>query len=501
MLRDHFRITALSRSVLVLIVALGSFVLGGCGGGGGGFFVPVAPAQPVGISVTPSTATVVTGASQPFAAKVTGLSNTAVTWSLTGGGTSTLSPAGVFTAGTGATTATVKATSVANPGLSATATVTIVTFVNYSGVMKGVSPMRDARSNHTANLLPDGQILVAGGLGTGSVAIAGVELFQPGTGTFTPAANLTSTRAYHSATLLINGKVLIAGGIDSANNPLASAEIFDPATGSSVATGSMAEARWMHTATLLPNGKVLFTGGNSELGPGIIGGLPLATAEIYDPDKGTFAAAGNLTDARYNHTATLLVSGRVLLAGGYGTGGLHLSSVEVYNPTANTFTAAGNMGIGRWLHTAIAFVKNILGVGNREVVLLAGGDGGTVRGMPNYQRSTELLFYNASTNTMTFTTYTATGAMNTPRGHHTVVPLATGKNLVAGGFGGYTTAAVTLGSTEAYDPAAGTFAASTSMPAGLERANHTATMLPSGKVLITGGNNGATFLNSALLYQ
>ena len=87
------------------------------------------------------------------------------------------------------------------------------------------------------------------------------------------------TRVFHTATLLNNGKVLVAGGHD------ASAEIFDPTSGTFAATGSMSVGRDSHTATLLANGKVLIAGGENVSGP-------LATTELYDPNTGPLPPRG-----------------------------------------------------------------------------------------------------------------------------------------------------------------------------------------------------------------
>jgi hypothetical protein len=92
---------------------------------------------------------------------------------------------------------------------------------------------------------------------------AGLLLAQPCTGapfTFEETGNLVAARSSHTATLLPNGKVLVAGGVGS-SGILASAEIYDPASGSWTATGNMLSGREFHTATLLPNGQVLVAGG------------------------------------------------------------------------------------------------------------------------------------------------------------------------------------------------------------------------------------------------
>jgi hypothetical protein len=165
--------------------------------------------------------------------------------------------------------------------------------------------LNTARDSHTATLLPNGMVLVAGGFGP---VRASAELYDPVSGTWTPTGSLNTARAQHTATLLPNGMVLVAGGFDSNVNPSASAELYDPASGTWMPTGSLNTARTTHTATLLPNGMVLVAGGF-----GASGDLP--NAELYDPATGTWTPTGSLNVARTFHTATLLNNGMVLVAG------------------------------------------------------------------------------------------------------------------------------------------------------------------------------------------
>src|SRR6266571_8487289 len=137
--------------------------------------------------------------------------------------------------------------------------------------------------------------------------------------------NLNFARAVHTATLLPNGKVLVAGGSD-----LESAELYNPTTGVWINTGNLNAARSEHTATLLPNGKVLIVGGTVG-GPEDV--VSVNSAELYDPATGTWSSTGNLNTARSQHTATLLPNGKVLIAGGgdYVGGFFHkFNSAEVY---------------------------------------------------------------------------------------------------------------------------------------------------------------------------
>jgi Galactose oxidase, central domain/Kelch motif len=197
--------------------------------------------------------------------------------------------------------------------------------------------MHTARENHTATLLANGTMLVAGGQGATNAAVASAELYDPETGIWSATGSMHTARQNHTATLLESEQVLVAGGEDSvAGNPLASAELYDAATGSWSATASMNTARVFHTATLLSNngGKVLVAGGFEGANA-----FALASTEVYRPGSGTWIAAPSLNTGRNSHTATFLhVSGQVLVAGGVGgvlTSFTALASAELFSaPTA-----------------------------------------------------------------------------------------------------------------------------------------------------------------------
>ena len=153
------------------------------------------------------------------------------------------------------------------------------------GAFAATASMAIARSFHTATLLMDGRVLIAGGDSDSSAtATPTTEIYDPVKQTFTPSGNMTVARLGHTATLLPDGRVLMVGG-----DSIGSAELYNPSTGSFTATGGLIMARQEFNATLLMNGKVLITGGVASSTESV---YVIGDAELYDPSTGVFAAAG-----------------------------------------------------------------------------------------------------------------------------------------------------------------------------------------------------------------
>ena len=285
-------------------------------------------------------------------------------------------------------------------------------------------------------------------------------------------------RLWPTATLLRNGKVLLAGGGDDSGFPMASAELYDPGTDSFTATGSMARPRASHTATLLANGKVLIVGGRGAEASE----ERMASAELYDPGTGSFTATGSMLHPRAGHTATLLANGKVLITGGASAyTPADRASAELYDPDTGTFKPTGSMTGPRDGQTA-----TLLSSGK---VLIAGG-----ADEEDSAASAEL--YDPANGS-----FASTGSMSGPRWHKTVTLLSSGKVLIVGGTPANAEGVSYLASAELYDPATGSFGPTGSMSD--PRIDHAATLLATGKVLITGGMSATwdSELASAELYD
>src|SRR5262245_2202619 len=351
-------------------------------------------------------------------------------------------------------------------------------------------------------------LLVAGIAGNASIAVA-----QP-SGTFSRTGSMVMSRSLHTATLMANGQVLIAGGTSNppggfGSTVLGGAEVYDAASGTFRPVGPMTTPRRVHTATLLPDDTVLIVGG-------LNGGGALASAEIYDPETETFLQTGPLTTARAGHSAILLNSGKVLIAGGYGSGASsypNLAPAELFDPASGTFSPAGAYvgtgGCDFCPPSVLLSDGTVLFPGQQPAQIYdAASNAFSPGGMMNFElsaavtllngqvlfaggedccgRSAEAELYSPATHT-----FAATAHLTLRRVWHTLTRLPDGKVLATGGetdncrTNKFCYFAGSLASAELYDPSTATFIATGSMASARE--THTATLVPDGRVLIAGG--------------
>ena len=312
------------------------------------------------------------------------------------------------------------------------------------GAFTPTGDMTTQRQGHTATLLTNGKVLIAGGS-----AILSAELYDPLTGTFALTGSMTTPRAGHTATLLPDGKVLIAGGSVSG-----SAELYDPSTGTFTATGAMTTPRGGHTATLLNTGKVLITGGDSTAATG-------GTAELYDPLTGAFTRTGSLAAARAGYVSVLLPNGRVLIQGGEVCDDNVEPNPELYDPVSGQFTLTAQSAYAP--DSGLATVSASLLPNGSALALLVGGCG--------VEHGAEV--YDSANGTFS-------AAADSGGDFNTATLLPEGRVLIAG------LDYFPDGSAELYDPVTRAFVpVEGTFPR--RESGHTATLLPDGSVLLAGG--------------
>lgn len=246
-----------------------------------------------------------------------------------------------------------------------------------TGTVTEARSMTTSRNRHSATLLEDGRVLVAGGLAADThdaPTLARAEIYDPQAETWTATSEpMHTARHSHTATLLPDGRVLVAGGLQSRDDgldsrdsqELDSAEVYDPAEDEWSPAPSLSTGRGKHTATALDDGRVLVVGGILLTDPGPDGDDPILTrippVEIYDPGLGGWTdPPGPARTRHFQHTATKLVDGRVLVAGGFTSivrselvPDLRTNLAEVFDPNADpVWRATAGMTTSRATHAA-----------------------------------------------------------------------------------------------------------------------------------------------------
>ncbi|MBZ4374167.1 kelch repeat-containing protein [Corallococcus sp. AS-1-6] len=407
-------------------------------------------------------------------------------------------------------------------GTSASGVVAPMLWNPVTGTLSPAGTLAEPRVQHRALLLPDGRVLVVGGYAptTFGAVLDSAELYDPATNTWSAAGKLgtrrslftavtlasgqpliiggasaarvldsaellplgawrtvqplTTARYSHTATRLGSGKVLVAGGIRDSSSALATAEEYDPTADTWSPTPAMPVARFSHTAVSLDGNRVMVTGGMASTD------VVLASSLIYDATARTWAGTSAMSAPRLLHTATRLPDGKVLVVGGHD--GINVfASAELYDPATDLWTSTGALANARFGHTATLLA-------NGKVLVVGGQDVDPVLGYPVPMATAEL--YDPATNT-----WSAAGALASPRAFHAVVSLPTGAVLVSGGHDGadYTATA------ERYDPVTNTWSVTGAM--GTPRDGHALHLLSSGKVLALGGYDGMALTRVTELYD
>lgn len=208
------------------------------------------------------------------------------------------------------------------------------------------APISVPRAAHQATLLDAGLVLLTGGCSGASCAPVerSAELIDAASGQPTATAPMAVPRVAHAAARLADGRVLVVGGWTGAATT-AAAEVFDPQNRRFARLADMAAPRMDLTATPLAGGGVLVAGGAAATN------RPLAAAELFE--QGRFVAVAPMNEARAHHAAVALDDGRVLLVGGQVARGRATASAEIFDPRSRRFTATGAMQQARCKHAAV----------------------------------------------------------------------------------------------------------------------------------------------------
>lgn len=329
-----------------------------------------------------------------------------------------------------------------------------------SDTWKAVKPsLFNHDGGHSVTVLADGKVLVVGGTDASRVPIAlsHAELYDPAQDTWTWVGDLPQPRANHTATLLPNGQVLVAGGDAGGALLQDPPELYTEGGGWQAVTNSQFAARTSHTATLLRDGRVLFAGGS-------------APAQIYAPDTNTWQNAAPMVPDRSSHSATLLRDGSVLVAGGYDGSNSVLNSAARYFPDRDQWQAtAGTMATPRAAHGAALLADG--------TALVLGGTDGATNGQHALASSER---YDPCTDA-----WTSQSNLQSSRQAAATLALFDGRVLTVSGYDSYGT---DLNAPELFTPGDPVGTQWNYSAGAKARFNHTASLLPDGRVLMAGGS-------------
>lgn len=468
------RVATISSTGLVIALSPGSTTINAVlAGKSGSALFTVSPVPLVSIDVTPRLVSLKQGHTRQLSALGTYSDNTqgditlAATWTSSDNAAVTISNAEGsrgLASGLGPS-ARVIAVSAAFSGISGSASLTAT-----APGWRNVGILQSPREGHSATLLASGKVLIAGGRGASGLPVMASEIFDPATGQSTyTTGRLNRGRYGHTATLLPDGRVMLVGSSDGSFQE--APELYDPASGMWTLASMPGSNRTGHAATLLANGKLLITGGTSA------SARCIASTELYDPATGQWANTGNLIRGRCLPSATLLENGKVLVFGGMDQGSFALPYAEDFDPAKGLWENGGTLNSARHGHSATLLP-------NGMILLAGGGDGSRL------VADSALLEPNLGHEFVA-------GSLSTPRSNHTATLLPDGQVLLVGGMNSASTA---VRSAELYAGVgtSGTWPNAGNLGQG--RVGHAATLLPDGTLIVTGGIDSGSVLNSIEAY-
>jgi hypothetical protein len=350
--------------------------------------------------------------------------------------------------------------------------------------------MAMTRQRHSATLLSDGRLLVAGGAYDfwGEAATATCEIFDPTTETWSSAASMSVARSSHTATLLPSGKVLVTGGYNGGGYALSSAELYDPTNDQWSTLDAMSYGRYRHQAIVLNSDEILVVGGrqgNIDGGGAMTIWAPVSTCEIYHVSTDTWSAAASMNEVRVECGLALLPDGRVLAAGGINDtlvisdwGQPASQTCEIYDPVTDAWTTTD------WLQSARNFVRLVTLDDN--TVLSVGGE---------YD---QFALYDSEIYDVYNATWSQTDSLGSPRIVAEVLKLPNGDVMTIGGWAYLWSSQTSTVETYSVNDADWSPLASLSV----DRGWHTATLLGNGDIIVAGGtgSNGQP-LQSTEIYR
>jgi hypothetical protein len=341
-------------------------------------------------------------------------------------------------------------------------------------------------------LLPDGRLLLAGGIWIAGYGLRDAELFDPATASWTATGEMGLPRYGHGMAALQDGRALVFGGVagtDCASNEFSGVtEIWDPVTGLFTSTGTKTLVpRVAPIVVTLDDGRVLAAGGWDRCG------TVYRSAEVFDPATSLWTAAGDMNVARHAAGSLLLPDGRVLVAGGIeNDASPALASAEIYDPVAGTWSLTGTMVNARyWGSDDDAGGGTLVQLPDGKVLAA----GGTYRDCNNWFTCSRTYISAAETYDPATAEWSATGSMAMARGALSTALLGDGTVLAVGGYDG----ANTLSSAEIYDPLTGSWAFTAEMI--VARSETAALPLPDGSALVTAGYSGYHDLASTEVFS